>query len=282
MARKCSSNIHLGRLFGGGNISSLRFVLIFLLLLTGLLNAKIAIYGDTRTNDDVHRQIVNAITAHEPHIAFHTGDLGTNGLSQEEYDNFFRISEPLIEYCAIHPAKGNHERDAALFLRNFPSIGARTYYSVSYDKMLFILLDSTIDINPGSIQYSWLQKELAENQHLPAIIILHHPIFSSGAHGDALGLGLFLPTLFAKHNVRAVFNGHDHNYERSKHNGITYVSTGGGGAPLRDARHDNPHSIVFRKEYHYCIGKRDEDILSVDVYAPTGEVLDSFLIHLRG
>ncbi|MDP2400532.1 MAG: metallophosphoesterase, partial [Actinomycetota bacterium] len=134
---------------------------------------------------------------------------------------------------------------------------------------------------PESEQYKWLERELAANTQIPAITIIHHPVFSSGAHGDELGLALFLPALFERHNVRAVFSGHDHNYERSEFGGIAYITTGGGGAPLRDAKHANPHSIIFQKEHHYCIGERIEDMLFFEVYDLSGDVLDDFLIHLR-
>lgn len=255
--------------------------LLVILLTAWSLSAQIAIYGDTRTNDDIHRKIVTAISTHEPRIAFHSGDLVAKGIDQAEYDNFFDISLPLTQLCKIHPAKGNHERDAALFLKNFPAIGEKTYYSIAYDKMLFVLLDSTVELKPGSEQYNWLESELAANDLLPAIIIIHHPVFSSGAHGDELGLALFLPALFERYNVRAVFSGHDHNYERSEFGGIAYITTGGGGAPLRDAKHDNPHSITFQKEHHYCIGERVEDILYFLVFSESNSLMDDFLIHLR-
>ncbi|MDZ4183082.1 MAG: metallophosphoesterase [Candidatus Cloacimonadaceae bacterium] len=259
-----------------------RLTALFVFLLAALsLSAQIAIYGDTRTNDDIHSKIITAISSHKPRIAFHSGDLGDKGIVQAEYDKFFEISLPLTRLCNIHPAKGNHERDAALFLKNFPAIGEKTYYSVAYDGMLFLLLDSTIDLKPESEQYKWLERELAANTQIPAIIIIHHPVFSSGAHGDELGLALFLPALFERHNVRAVFSGHDHNYERSEFGGIAYITTGGGGAPLRDAKHANPHSIIFQKEHHYCIGERIEDMLFFEVYDLSGDVLDDFLIHLR-
>ena len=40
--------------------------------------------------------------------------------------------------------------------------------------------------------------------------------------------------MFEKYHVSAAFFGHDHNYQHYLKNGIHYVTTGGGGAPLYD------------------------------------------------
>jgi hypothetical protein len=49
-----------------------------------------------------------------------------------------------------------------------------------------------------------------------------------------LALRPLLDSLFQKHGVKLVFQGHDHLYYRTVRSGITYVVTGGGGAPLYD------------------------------------------------
>ena len=43
-----------------------------------------------------------------------------------------------------------------------------------------------------------------------------------------------LTPVFEKYRVSAAFFGHDHNYQHYLKNGIHYVTTGGGGAPLYD------------------------------------------------
>lgn len=71
-------------------------------------------------------------------------------------------------------------------------------------------------------------------------------------------LAEYLHPLFAKHGVEIVFNGHDHDYERSTVDGILYIVTGGGGAPYpplldedRPPRPDqNPHRQVFFGVFH--------------------------------
>lgn len=245
-------------------------------LLAGNLFARVAIYGDTRSNETAHRKVIQSLAAHRPEIAFHTGDLNTKGIAQSEYDLFFQITKPLSDICPVYPAKGNHERSESLFLKNFPALNGCTYYTVMHEGVRFIVLDSTKEIKPASEQYNWLSSTLADS--LPSIVILHHPIFSSGAHGDELGLSLFMPGLFSNSGVKAVFSGHDHNYERSEYNGITYIVSGGGGAPMRENRTDNPHSLKFILDNHYLIADKTDNSMDFTVYNLDGEILDSFSI----
>jgi hypothetical protein len=249
-------------------------ILPLILLLCSCLFADIVFYGDTRSDEVTHRKVVNAIISHKPAIAFHTGDLNQKGIVQSEYDLFKEISKPLSKLCPIYPAKGNHERSLSLFLANFPALNDTAYYSLVHDGIRFIVLDSTGDLSPASGQYKWLQTALADT--LPAILILHHPVFSSGAHGDELGLQLWLPQMLQGSNVRAVFSGHDHNYERSEYEGISYVVCGGGGAPMREARNVNPQSVIFELSHHYIVAKRVYGRLTCKVWNLESELLDSF------
>ncbi len=241
--------------------------------------AQIAVYGDTRTQHDIHRQIVAQMANHSFHTVFHTGDLVHKGLRQSEYDNFFQIIDPLIQMVTLYPARGNHEKNKDLFLANFPYL-TDTHYSVVADSILWIVLDSNERLSPGSGQYQWLLQQL-EDARLPIFIMLHHPIFSSGRHGNTPGLSLFLPTLFERYHVKAVFAGHDHCYERSLFKGIHYITTGGGGAPLYDNSSRNDHSQIFVKEHHFCILYRigSKQIL-VNVHDHRNRILDSFTISL--
>ena len=240
------------------------------------MEARFAIYGDTRSNPEIHQQVVQQIVIHKPEATFHTGDLNSSGKTQKEYDNFLQIISPLCQISRFFPARGNHEKDLSLFLQNFPFLNGSSYYTVYQDSIRFIILDSVLDLSPGSEQFNWLQKQLKED--IPTLLILHHPVFSSGEHSDELGLQLFLPELLQKSSVKAVFSAHDHNYERSEFKGITYIVTGGGGAPLRENKHENPYSLVFIKTYHYLIGEREGKSIIFKVYNLDNNIIDSFTI----
>lgn len=261
--------------------SRLKLLLVFLLIhtFTGI-SADIAIYGDTQAQEDIHRGIIGSIVKHSPSMAFHTGDLTLRGSDQEHYDKFFAISEPLLDICPIHPAKGNHDRSRELFLANFPDIGDETYYSVEHDSLLFIILDSTEDLKPRSEQYLWLQKMLGSEGCGAKIVILHHPILSSGYKPGESGLELFLLSMFEDTGVVAVFSGHHHNYERLEYNGITCIVTGGGGGKLLTEHHPRPESQTLRIAHNYVILSRRGNELTCTAHGLEGEVLDSCVIHL--
>ena len=255
----------------------LALLITFLFVFSALgLEARFAIYGDTRSNPEIHRQVVQQIVIHKPEATFHTGDLNSSGKTQKEYDSFLQIISPLCQFNRFFPARGNHEKDLALFLQNFPYLNGSSYYTVFQDSIRFIILDSVLDLSPGSAQFNWLQKQLKEN--IPSLLILHHPVFSSGEHSEELGLQLFLPELLQKSSVKAVFSAHDHNYERSEFKGITYIVTGGGGAPLREKETANPYSLVFIKTHHYLIGEREGKSIIFKVYNLDNKILDSFTI----
>ena len=71
---------------------------------------------------------------------------------------------------------------------------------------------------------------------------MHHPPYTvnydKGGHVSKETPRLV--PMFEKYKVTAVFAGHDHNYQRHVKNGIQYIVTGGGGAPLADTGQSLP------------------------------------------
>jgi len=261
-----------------GKIPFLTALALIALLLSGL-SARIAIYGDTRGDDATHALVVIAISTFAPDLVFHTGDLSSKGKSAAEYDNFKAIIKDLGK-TEFYPVRGNHERDEQLFLSSFPQLQSSTRYLLERDSLVFIALDSTLELKPGSDQLNWLREQLAKHHDQAVILLLHHPVFSSGAHGDELGLGVWLPTLLEGSSVIAVISGHEHSYERSAYQGIYYLVSGGGGSPFREKRNPNPHSKVFVISHHFIVMDRQGPILEVRVLKPDLTELDSFEIKL--
>lgn len=257
-----------------------RAALLLLFLAVACLSAQIAIYGDTQSNDDVHAKVVAGILSHSPQIAFHTGDLTSNGTKRDRWERFFSISGPLMEKCPLYPAMGNHEKSAEIFLERFPHLGDSTYYTVPYDSLLFVILDSNQDLMPRSGQYEWLLQTLERDREVPKIVLMHHPVFSSGWHGGEEGFDLILPDLFTGRGVIAVFAGHDHNYERLAYGDITFIVCGGGGGTQRPGGSPSPYSAFFKIEHSYMILERKGRILDCTAYGLEGQAIDRFQIPL--
>jgi acid phosphatase len=148
---------------------------------------------------------------------------------------------------------------------------------------MFFMLDSNWRIGPGSSQHAWLEKEL---QAVPGdvkfvAVLFHHPIISSGPYPDEKNLAKRLLPLLEKHRVDIVFVGHEHVYERSCKNGITHVTTGGGGAPLHLKLRHNPYGQAFASVHHFCVLRAAGQTLEVRVYDTEMAVIDEFRVKSR-
>lgn len=89
---------------------SLIIILIFLQISCSfvesqpLLSAPIVIYGDSRTEHQVHQKIVDEIIKIKPATIFHTGDLVENGLIPAQWATFNEIISDLIKIADFYPA----------------------------------------------------------------------------------------------------------------------------------------------------------------------------------
>lgn len=221
------------------------------------------VYGDNRTCGKRHRIVTSrmALDPFDPAFIFHTGDLVERPVAHR-WDDFFSAIEPFSKSTPLVPVLGNHERNDESYYRAFAlPTGGGTYkegwYSFEYGPVNFVLLDSNVNqlgLGKFSEEREWLEREL-ENQTEPfTVAFFHHPIYSSiYSTGKNSGLADSWGVLFEKYGVDLVFTGHVHAYERLVKNGVTYVITGGGGAPTdnissrfdfsRKARGDSLHYV---------------------------------------
>ena len=117
----------------------------------------------------------------------------------------------------------------------------------------------------------------------------HHPPFCAGPnHHNTDRMEQLLP-LFERAGVRVVLNGHEHNFQHSRHNGIDYLITGAGSKLDKAApsRFDDAHTVSWSNLAHFLlvtiegttmtvrvIGEaREGDTVIRDVprYTPSGE-----------
>jgi len=266
-------------------IFSCLFVLIFLIsgaVVTPAWAAKIVIFGDSQRNEPAQRRVAAAVIAEQPDIVFRVGDLVDNGNDPDQWAFFREINAPLMENAEYFPCLGNHEHDSPLYFEQFPFLKGKRWYSVDRSGIHFTVLDSNSSLKPDSDQYQWLKWDLSGKREgdLYKVVIFHHPIFDvgEGHRPDEKGLKNLLLPLFKQNGVDAVFNGHDHNYQRFKYNGVTFVITGGGGTRLDRQARPSPYLEMFKAAYHYCVLNPEEDGLEIRVWGIDGELIDEFLI----
>ena len=214
------------------------------------LSYRFLVYGDTRTRHDVHRRVVEAVLKDGvPDFAIQSGDLVENGEDNSLWPIYFDIEKELLRQIAFFPVLGNHERNTHDFSDFFQAV--RPYYSFNWGNAHFMVIDSDI-ANSGSNQWArdtfwaeqtkWLEDELQSSQNAEyRVVVAHHPPFSavSNRQGSNPEMRALVP-MFEKYHVSIAFFGHDHNYQRNLQNGINYVISGGGGAPLYDVAKPDP------------------------------------------
>ena len=79
-----------------------------------------------------------------------------------------------------------------------------------------------------------------------------------------------------------MINGHDHDYQRHIAHGITYLVTGGGGAPLYSVTPDTPFVKLAKEAHHYCELSVDGDKITVRAVEPDGKVIEQFTVTAAG
>lgn len=237
------------------------------------------VYGDSRgvwDNWQNTKIVTKAIENKDPFFVINTGDLVKNGLNESQWIDFFN-STFFMHNSTFYPVLGNHEFYGNEYFNYFVLPNNEKWYSYDNGPVHFIALDSNF---PNSVRFSqilWLIKDLINIEKPYVIVTFHHPPFSSSEHGSSFYLRLYLKPIFEYFNVDIVFNGHDHSYERGKVNGVNYIVTGGGGAPLYDVG-ENWWTIYSEKTYNYCLINVNATLLTFEAIKPDGAIIDSFTL----
>jgi hypothetical protein len=233
---------------------------------------KIALYGDSRDGTAPHRLLLQAIEAAGPDLVIHTGDVVNTALDDSGWVEHLRATAPLGAEVPVVLALGNHELyvppelrqqvrgiDVVLGLIPPPDDplvrehGAPPgTFHLRVGPALIISLDSNAPLGPGSAQRRFLEAALEDRRGAKQVLVtMHQGPLSAGRHGPHPE-GEGLPELFSRHQVTAVLTGHDHTYQRIVEGGVSYVVSGGGGAPLYAMGHYQPGLLRFVSNYHWA------------------------------
>ena len=202
------------------------------------------VYGDNRTRDAVHRKVVGTLLQSGlPDFVLQTGDMVPDGNDTAAWPVFFDIERDLLRQTVFFPTLGNHERHCKNFFDFFQL--TNPYYSFNWGNAHVTVINSDLSNSAPTKsgreafwaeQTKWLEDDLMANQNAEfRFVTAHHPPFTAVAsrQGDNPQMTALTP-MFEKYKVTAAFFGHDHNYQRYMKNGVQYIVTGGGGAPLHD------------------------------------------------
>jgi acid phosphatase type 7 len=157
------------------------------------------------------------------------------------------------------PSPGNHDYDTSGAAPYYAYFGSNAgpaglgYYSYDLAGWHIVSLNSNIAAASGSPQYEWLRADLTSNKTACAAAYWHHPVFSSGDHGNN-SLMRAIWRLLDDNGVDVIINAHDHDYERfglqnadglaDPARGVRQFVVGTGGKSLRAFKSIQPNSEV--------------------------------------
>ncbi len=254
-------------------------------------------YGDQRftdpantrqTNPRIRQWLVQQIARERPEAVIMNGDVPLAGRVTNDYAVFRAETKVWRDLgLRLYPALGNHEfaGEPRQALENwwtaFPEMRGRRWYSAQLGSRVYLLaLDSNTSLLPGSEQAGWLEKQI---EQLPAsvdfvIVTLHHPPVADvqthievghNPRPNEIALRDYLSKTARKaHAVFLVSAGHIHNYERDVVEGVTYLVSGGGGAPpyFVERTPDDLYQSLLFPNYHYVKLTVEKDRLHGAMY----------------
>jgi len=109
-------------------------------------------------------------------------------------------------------------------------------------------------------------------------VFFHYPAYSCGQHGSTAWVDQYWVPLFDQYHVDAVFNGHDHDYERIRPDaaGVHYFVAGIGGKSADAIRHNcDFQQVGAANVYGDLIVSVDHSTIRVDCVLIGGKLFDS-------
>jgi hypothetical protein len=258
-------------------------------------------FGDSGTGSTAQQQLSARMKADTFDFALHGGDMAygvSSGTGPGTYrtleDWFFNIYKDWLRSRPMFPSMGNHDsnssndngrpyRDAFVLPEEGGDTGypdhAERYYSFDYGPVHVVVLDTELafqDLARRDAQLTWLNEDLSTTARPWKIAVFHRSPYSAGGeHGSDLAVRAAFGPVFEQHNVQLVLSAHEHTYERTKPiNDVTYVVTGGGGAPLYAAGTAS-FTAASASRHHYVRGDVNECTLKLDAVGTDGSVFDT-------
>ena len=237
------------------------------------------VYGDSRTQVDVHRRLVEQMMKHDVAFIVNGGDLVSRGDEYRQWGpQFFEPLKGLMERVPIYIAKGNHEGQNGTYERLLVPPGEENDFTIDYGPLHYFCADN-------------VSRRLDDDRIIPQItraaadgarwkfVSYHVPSVNFGGHWSDWRQREAL-SAFADAGIDFVVAGHSHQYERfrpiepaGKGQHVTYITAGGGGAPLYDVEPTIYHACA-KTAYHFCVFHIKGDTLVMDTIDIDGRIID--------
>jgi len=269
---------------------------------------RIGVIGDSGFGEEITSALVARMAQQNLDLVLHTGDLMYR--PDEEGDpplsyalKHFLPFQPLYSHMPVYAALGNHDLDEPtrwngepFYYAAFPgfvdpllgvadALPGRGWYAFAYGSTQFLILNSQVfHGQPGRADHTgWLRARLADPRFSATVAVLHVPPFTNGRYADdGRASRIDWVPLFEQSQVPLVLAGHDHNYQRLRFNGITYLVSGGGSSVLYGLSGTLPDGQYFARRSHFVILELDGPRIRISAMDEEGEVFDRAVIEPQG
>ncbi|MCD6449322.1 MAG: metallophosphoesterase, partial [Thermotogaceae bacterium] len=240
---------------------------------------RFVVYGDTRTYNKRHKIMADAIDKYNPDFVLHVGDLVMDGRIIDDWNGFFWAIKNLAADHPFFVDHGNHEYNSVYFYQAFNFRLNNAWYSFDYGDAHFIVLNADTllmqkDFELFMEETKWLEKDLEKHKDAKFKFVFFHEPFRTNCteYGEEpeSPTAKYWEPIFERYGVDIIFNSHYHFYERLYKDGIVYITTGGGGAPLYEHVRENPLSgtkKVATALHHFVVVDVNGDEATVKVVA---------------
>jgi hypothetical protein len=259
--------------------------------------------GDTGYGTVGQYQIAKVMQDAAPDLVMHLGDVLYPNFTFGRVDlRCFSIYRPQMQSTPFFFGIGNHDRydNPVDFLASFclPTnqvTGTSHFYSFDDGDAHFVVLDTDLgqgnDWSVGSLQYRWLEADLAGATKPWKLLFFHNAIRSSGPHRyddynvngipDRIEFQNSIGALAARYGVQVIFNAHEHLYERLRPvDGVHTIVTGGGGAVLYAFGGEwDAASALFWSRYNCVKASLQGDTLELQALGQDGQIFDRVSIQ---
>lgn len=272
------------------------------------------VFGDSgRATRAQYGLVADMLTVEpQPDFILHTGDVVySDGARKRYHDRFFAPYRSLLTRVNFWPSVGNHDvarqdsgepvggtRDSALAYQEvfeLPQNGPAGLppdfnYTFDYASCRVAVVDTNADNDTLRDRIApWLREVLSAPGPRWKFVVYHHATYTAGKYKHDLRPRQFLVPVLDATGVDVVFNGHDHNYQRTlplrgdqvvpPGQGTVYIITGAGGAQLYDVPAEGrPPYVAFvdDREHSFTHVNVDGDTLTLRQVALGGKTVDTF------
>ena len=202
-------------------------------------------------------------------------------------DTLGSLKDKTYEVVGNHDRTGGSAADATWqkvfnLPTNGPSGFSELTYSFSHANSHFVVLNSEKPSEHliNSVQRSWLEKDLSDNPKENVFVFFHEPAYQTsqntkdGLDADPTERDA-LWSILKKHNVTAVFNGHEHIHTRKKIGSIYQIVQGDTDSTDDDTAGKGLSDYSYKGKSYLIVNVNEKNV-NLKLFDLTGKLLNSF------